>query len=87
MYSKYYSHTARKTTETITPTVTQTKPMRSYTSTPKTKTEDYYPNFVFCKQKDLDWCKGNLHLNLIYDKGFFFVIKVLIFEYIQIKQE
>jgi hypothetical protein len=52
MYSKYCSHTARKTTETITltpattqlttesttPTVIQTKPMRSYTSTPKTKT-------------------------------------------------
>ncbi len=54
MYSKYFSSTPKKTTETktststmtlltesTTRTVTQTKSTRSYTLTPKTETEDY----------------------------------------------
>jgi hypothetical protein len=79
MCSKYYSHNPRKTTETITstttlltterktPTVTETKSTRSYSSTPKTETEDFYPEFTLCNQKGIDWCNGDLIFNLIFD--------------------
>jgi hypothetical protein len=94
MYSKYYTHTPRKTTETITststttllttenttPTVTQTISTRNYTSTPKTETEDY-PDFSLCKNNDeIDWCNDNLIFNLIYDiDGYLFLYKSIDF--------
>jgi hypothetical protein len=94
MYSKYYSHTPRKTTETITstfsttlltterttPTVTQTISTRSYTSTPKTGTEDY-PDFSLCKNNnEIDWCNDNLIFNLVYDiDGYLFLYKSIDF--------
>jgi len=94
MYSKYYSHTPRQTTEPIsttfsttllttertTPTVTQTISTRSYTSTPKTGTEDY-PDFSLCKNNDeIDWCNDNLIFNLVYDiDGYLFLYKSIDF--------
>jgi hypothetical protein len=94
MYSKYYTHTPRKTTETITltstttllttenttPTVTQTISTRNHTSTPKTETEDY-PDFSLCKSShEIEWCNDNLIFNLIYDiDGYLFLYKTIDF--------
>jgi hypothetical protein len=44
------------------------------------ETEDFYPDFTLCKQKDINWCNDNLNFNLIYDiEGYLFLYKSIDF--------
>jgi predicted Zn-dependent protease len=66
MYSKYYSHTPRQTTEPISTTFSTTL-LTTENTIPNTETEDY-PDFTLCKSShEIEWCNDKLIFNLIYD--------------------
>jgi predicted Zn-dependent protease len=66
MYSNYHTTTEKITQPTV-PTTTS-------------DTEDFYPDFTLCKQKDINWCNDNLNFNLIYDiEGYLFLYKSIDF--------
>jgi hypothetical protein len=81
MYSNYHTTTTVKTLKTSTESTTGKITESTFpTTTPITETEDFYPVFTLCKQKDIYWSNDNLNFNLIYDiEGYLFLYKSIDF--------